>query len=101
MHIKKIQNYMDLKYLVSITIGIPTVTATYSGFGERFDDYTLEILLKPPINRFGSASNMFLSPIMSITHVIFSARGASSESLERVAVVRIFTVNVTNHDMLP
>ena len=44
---------------------------------------------------------MFLPPIKSITHVIFSAGDASSESLERVAVVRIFTVNVTNHDMLP
>ena len=84
-----------------ITIGIPTVTTTHSGFAERFDDYTLETLLKHPINRFGSASSMFLSPIKSITHVIFSAGGASSEPLQRVAVVLLFTANVTNHDMLP
>ena len=44
---------------------------------------------------------MFLPPIKSITHMIFSAGGASSESLERVAARSIFTVNVTNHDMLP
>ena len=70
------QNWnLDLKSLVSITIGIPTVTATHIGFGERFDDYTLETLLKLPIIRLSSALDMCCTNTFSRLCEVFSVIG--------------------------
>ena len=86
LHKVQTQN-LDLKQLVSITIGIPTVTVKHSGFGERFDDYTLETLLKPLINRFRSALDMCWTKVSSRLCKVFSVIAMFLATLARFCAV--------------